>query len=68
MDIYTTGQVAKILNIKRWKMYHLLCAEKIAEPHRLNGNRVFTKKDIAEIKRVIQNEQCKLEKGDDKDE
>lgn len=57
--LYTTGEVAKKLNVNIWKIQNLIYAGKIKDAAlRLGGKRVFTDKDVESIKNVI----CKSKK------
>ena len=55
MKILTAKDVCNTLNIPYWRLEYLFKAGKVSEVQRTSTNqRVFTKKDLAQIKDVLE--------------
>jgi len=49
-ELFTTGEVSKLLAIKPYQLTYVLSLGIVPEPKRLSGRRLFTKTDIERLR------------------
>ena len=58
VDVITTGEAARILNIQHYQLKYAIETGKVPEPRRtiMGARRYYTRQDVEEIRRILKSD------------